>query len=64
MSAQSPWGGYTMPVILAFLGIFGLIVNGFFLLAFFIVLSYYLYRIEKRISALEGNPANQQPKTK
>jgi len=64
MSAQSPWGGYTVPVILAFLGVFGITVNGFFLLAFFIVLAYYLYRIEKRISMLEGTPANQQSKPK
>ena len=64
MSAQSPWGGYTVPVILAFLGVFGITVNGFFLLAFFIVLSYYLYRIEKRLSAVEGNPTNLQPKSK
>jgi hypothetical protein len=53
-----------MPVILAFLGIFGITVNGFFLLAFFIVLAYYLYRIEKRVSVLEGNPPSQQPKPK
>ena len=64
MSAQSPWGGYTVPVILAFLGVFGITVNGFFLLAFFIVLAYYLYRVEKRVSALEGNPANPQSKPK
>jgi len=64
MSAQSPWSGYMIPVILAFLGIFGIIVNGFFLLAFFIVLAYYLYRVEKRVAALEGNPASQQSKPK
>jgi len=64
MSTQSPWGGYTIPVILAFLGIFGITVNGFFLLAFFIVLAYYLYRVEKRVSALEGNPANQPSRSK
>jgi len=64
VSTQSPWGGYTMPVILALLGVFGLIVDTLFLLAFFIVLAYYLYRIEKRISSLEGNPAGQRPKSK
>jgi len=64
MSAQSPWSGYTIPVILAFLGVFGITVNGFFLIAFFLVLAYYLYRIEKRLSAMEGNPTNQHPKPK
>jgi len=53
-----------MPVILILLGIFGLIVDTIFLLAFFIVLGYYLYRIEKRVSSLEGNPAGQRPKSK
>ena len=62
MSTQSVWGGYTMPVILIVLGILGLIVDALFLLAFFIVLGYYLYRVEKRISALEGNPMGRQPK--
>jgi len=53
-----------MPVILILLGIFGLIVSTIFLLAFFVVLGYYLYRIEKRISSLEGNPASQRSKPK
>lgn len=60
MSTQSFWSGYTMPVIIAFLGIFGITVNGFFLLAFFVVLAFYLYRLEKRISSLEGNPSGQR----
>ena len=64
MSTQSPWSGYMIPVVLAFLGIFGIIVNGFFLLAFFVVLAYYLYRVEKRVSALEGNSAGSQSKPK
>lgn len=64
MSTQSPWSGFMIPVVLAFLGIFGITVNGFFLLAFFIVLAYYLYRVEKRVSTLEGNPASQQSRPK
>ncbi len=53
-----------MPLIIALLGVFGLIVDTIFLLAFFVVLGYYLYRVEKRISALEGNPSGRQPKAK
>jgi len=49
-------------VILIVLGILGLIVDALFLLAFFIVLGYYLYRVDRRISALEGNPMGRQPK--
>jgi len=64
MSTQSVWGGYTMPLIIALLGIFGLVVDTIFLLAFFVLLGYYLYRVEKRISALEGSPAGQHPKPK
>ena len=53
-----------MPVVLVLLGILGLTVDAIFLLVFFVLLGYYLYRIEKRISALEGSPASQQPKPK
>jgi uncharacterized membrane protein len=64
VSKPSPWGGYTVPLILAVFGILGITVDLIFLLAFFIVLAYYLYRVEKRISALEGNPTGQQPSSK
>jgi len=63
MSTQNPWGGYTMPVIIAVLGIVGLFIYIFFIV-FVAMLAYYLYRIEKRLSALEGNTAGQQPKSK
>jgi len=53
-----------MPLIIVLLGIFGLIVDTIFLLAFFALLGYYLYRIERRISALEGSSAGQRPKPK
>ncbi|HUK80274.1 MAG TPA: hypothetical protein VLU91_06390 [Nitrososphaerales archaeon] len=64
MSKPSPWSGYTIPLILAVFGILGITVDLIFLLAFFIVLAYYLYRTEKRISALEGGPTTQQPSSK
>jgi flagellar biogenesis protein FliO len=44
-----------MPLILALFGILGITVDLIFLLAFFVVLGYYLYRVEKRLSALESN---------
>jgi hypothetical protein len=50
-----------MALIIALLGILGLTVDAIFLLAFFVVLAYYLYRIERRLSQLEGNPASQKP---
>ena len=61
MSARNPWGGYTMPLILAVFGILGITLDLIFLMAFFVVLAYYLYRIEKRLSAMEGPPASRQP---
>jgi len=64
VSKPSPWSGYTIPLILAVFGILGITVDLIFLLAFFIVLAYYLYRTEKRISALEGSPTAQQPSSK
>ena len=64
MSAQNLWGGYTLPLILILLGVFGLVIDPIFLLAFFVLLGYYLYRVEKRLSALEGSPAGQQSKPK
>jgi len=64
MSNQGAWGGYTMPVIIVLLGILGITIDLIFLVAFFVVLGYYLYRTEKRISALEGNPAGQKPPAK
>jgi len=63
MSTQNPWGGYTMPVIIVVLGIVGLFIYIFFIV-FVAMLGYYLYRIEKRLSALEANTARQQPKPK
>lgn len=64
MSTQSPWGGYTMPLILIVLGVLGITVDLIFLIAFVILVGYYLYRIEKRLSQLEGGPAGQQPQKK
>ena len=61
MSTRNPWGGYTMPLLLAVLGVLGITVDLIFLLVFFVVLGYYLYRVEKRLSALEGG---QQPNPK
>ena len=47
-----------MPLILAVLGVLGITLDLIFLLAFFIVIGYYLYRVEKRLSILDGG---QQP---
>ncbi len=64
MSSQSPWGGYTMPVIIVILGVLGITFDLVFLIAFFAVLGYFLYRMEKRVSALEGNSGGQEPRPK
>jgi len=61
MSSQTAWGGYTMPLIIIVLGILGLTVDLIFLLAFIVVVGYYLYRIEKRVSALEGGAPSPKP---
>jgi uncharacterized membrane protein YbaN (DUF454 family) len=50
-----------MPLLLGVLGILGITLDLIFLLAFFMVLAYYLYRIEKRLSTMEGSAAGQQP---
>lgn len=62
VSKPSPWGGYTIPVIIVFLGIVGLF-DFIFFIAFLALLGYYLYRVEKRVSALEeGAGMGPQPK--
>lgn len=43
-----------MPLLLAVLGVLGITLDLIFLLVFFVVLGYYLYRVEKRLSTLEG----------
>ena len=53
-----------MPLILIVLGVLGITVDLIFLIAFVILVGYYLYRIEKRLSQLEGGPAGQQPQKK
>jgi hypothetical protein len=63
MSTQNPRGGYMLPVIIVILGIVGLFVYIFFI-AFVALLGYYLYRLDKRLSDLEGNTAGKQPKPK
>ncbi len=60
VSNRSIWGGYTIPIIIVVLGIVG-VFDIIFFVAFLVVLGYYLYRIEKRLSELEGNPASQKP---
>jgi len=50
-----------LPAIIVILGIVGLFIYIFFI-AFVALLGYYLYRLDKRLSALEGNSAGQQPK--
>ena len=53
MSKPSPWGGYTIPMLIVFLGVIGLF-DFIFFVAFLALLGYYLYRVEKRLSALEA----------
>jgi uncharacterized membrane protein len=52
VSKPSPWGGYTIPILIVFLGIVGLF-DFIFFIAFLALLGYYLYRVEKRVTALE-----------
>jgi len=63
VSKPSPWGGYTIPLLIVFLGIIGLF-DFIFFIAFLALLGYYLYRVEKRITALEENAGiGPRPKT-
>jgi len=62
MSSQSIWGGYSMALIIIILGVLGLIIDTLFLLAFVVLVGYYLYRIEKRVSDLEGRAPGGQPR--
>ena len=65
VSKPNPWGGYTVPLIITILGLlFALFVDLILFIVFVAVLGYYLYRLEKRISALEGSPTAQQPSSK
>ena len=65
MSNQSIWGGYNLPIIVVLLGVLGIFIDLLFLVAFFAVLGYYLYRIEKRLTELEqGKPPSNGPKPK
>ena len=52
MSKPSPWGGYTIPMLIVFLGVIGLF-DFIFFVAFLALLGYYLYRVEKRLTAIE-----------
>jgi len=61
VSSKSFWTGYTMPLTIILLGILGLIIDPIFLLAFVVLVGYYLYRLEKRVSQLEGDGTGQQP---
>ena len=51
------FGGMNLVIIITALGFLGLLVSIVFLLAFFAVLGYYLYKLERRISGLEGGPS-------
>jgi len=53
-----------MPLIIIILGVLGITVDLIFLIAFVVVVGYYLYRVEKRLSQLEGSPTGQQPPKK
>ena len=54
--------GRNLVIILTLLGFLGLLISIVFLLAFFAVLGYYLYMLEKRIDGLEGGPSANKPK--
>ena len=53
-----------MPLIIIVLGVLGITVDLIFLIAFIVVVGYYLYRMDKRISELEGSPGGQKPPAK
>jgi len=63
MSGQSIWSGFNIPLILIVLGVLGVFLDFLFFIAFIAVLGYYLYRLEKRISELEG-PGSQDQQAK
>jgi len=54
--------GRNLVIILTVLGFLGLLISIVFLLAFFAVLGYYLYMLEKRIDGLEGGPSANKSK--
>ena len=67
MSNQGFWGGYNLPILIVVLGIlFAFLVDLIIFIAFVAVLGYYLYRVEKRLSELEGpgSPDQQAKKPK
>lgn len=53
MSKPSMFGGPTLLILVVLLGVFGLFIP-LLLLAFFVVLGYYLYMLERRLTSLEG----------
>ena len=62
MSSQGVFAGPGLAILVVLLGVIGLLIEPLIFLVFIIVLGYYLYRIEKRLSALEGPPrAQNQP---
>ena len=57
----SPFSGPNMVVLIVLLGLLGFLVEPLFILIFIAVLGYYLYKLEKRTSALEaGAPERKQ----
>jgi len=63
VSGQSIWGGFNMPLIIIVLGVLGVFLDFIFFIAFIALLGYYLYRLERRISNLEG-PGSQDQQAK
>jgi hypothetical protein len=65
MSNQSIFGGFNLPLIVILLGLLGLLISPIFLLAFVVLVGYYLYRLDKRVANLEPQqPSNEGPPPK
>ena len=64
MSSQGVFAGPGLAILVVLLGVIGLLIEPLIFLVFIIVLGYYLYRIEKRLSALEGPPGAQNQPSK
>ena len=54
MSNQGVFGGPGLAILVVALGLLGILVDLLFFVAFVVVVGYAIYRMEKRVGALEG----------
>jgi len=54
VSKQNPFGGPNLAIIVMLLGLIGFLIEPLLVLVFIVVLGYELYRVEKRLAAVEA----------